>query len=168
MEVISDNQPPLYARFLPRFAAFLIDSIIMYFIQLIIVMPFLAFVGISAVFSPIDIDMLSDEEKVAMLASMIGGIIILSLFTAIAGWLYFALMESSFRQGTIGKIALGLRVTDLNGERISFLRATGRYFGKILSGMILMIGYLMAAFTDKKQALHDLLSGCLVLRNKPS
>jgi uncharacterized RDD family membrane protein YckC len=74
-------------------------------------------------------------------------------------------MESSSRQATVGKIALGLRVTDLNGERITFLRATGRYFGKIISGMILYIGFIMAAFTEKRQALHDLMAECLVVSN---
>lgn len=82
---------------------------------------------------------------------------------AIIGWLYFAGMESSSRQATIGKSVLGIYVTDLNGNRISFLRATGRYLGKILSALILMIGYIMAAFTARKQALHDMLAGTLVL-----
>lgn len=81
----------------------------------------------------------------------------------IAQWLYFALMESSSKQATLGKMALGIRVTDLNGARIGFGRATGRYFAKILSGLILGIGFLMAAFTEKKQALHDILAGTLVV-----
>jgi uncharacterized RDD family membrane protein YckC len=52
----------------------------------------------------------------------------------------------------------------MNGEKISFGKATGRYFGKIISGMILCIGYIMAGFTEKKQALHDMMAGCLVVR----
>ena len=80
-----------------------------------------------------------------------------------AQWLYFALMESSSKQATLGKMALGIIVTDLNGNRLSFGRATGRYFGKIISGAILMIGYIMAGFTEKKQALHDIIAGCLVV-----
>jgi uncharacterized RDD family membrane protein YckC len=72
-------------------------------------------------------------------------------------------MESSPLQATIGKLAVGLRVTDLQGQRISFGRATGRFFAKWLSGAILLIGYLMAGFTEKKQALHDRIAGCLVL-----
>ncbi|MGB6469852.1 MAG: RDD family protein, partial [Candidatus Acidiferrales bacterium] len=67
-------------------------------------------------------------------------------------------------QGTLGKRALGLLVTDLEGRRVSFGRASGRYFGKIVSALILMIGFIMAGFTEKKQALHDMLAGCLVLR----
>jgi uncharacterized RDD family membrane protein YckC len=80
-------------------------------------------------------------------------------------WLYFAAMESSERQATIGKSVLSLRVTDYEGRRISFGRATGRFFAKIVSGMVpLLIGYIMAAFTEKKQALHDMIAGTLVLR----
>lgn len=82
----------------------------------------------------------------------------------VLGWLYFAGMESSVRQATIGKSAMGLSVTGLDGERISFLRATGRYFAKILSAAILFIGYIMAAFTARKQALHDILASTLVLK----
>jgi uncharacterized RDD family membrane protein YckC len=86
------------------------------------------------------------------------------VFIALAGpWLYFALMESSKTQGTIGKMAIGIRVTDLNGNRLTFGRATGRCFAKILSTMILLIGFIMAAFTPMKQALHDAISGTLVL-----
>lgn len=79
-------------------------------------------------------------------------------------WLYFAFFESSSWQGTPGKRALGLFVTDMQGRRISFVRATGRFFGKFLSSLILLIGYFMVAFTKKKQGLHDMLADCLVLR----
>jgi len=73
-------------------------------------------------------------------------------------------MESSARQGTIGKSLLGLRVTDFEGNRISLLRAVGRYFAKIISAFILLIGFIMVAFTEKKQGLHDMLAGTLVLK----
>jgi uncharacterized RDD family membrane protein YckC len=79
-------------------------------------------------------------------------------------WLYFALLESSSRQATLGKMALSIKVTDLAGQRISFGRATGRTFGKWISGIILMIGYIMVAFTARKQALHDIMAGCLVIK----
>ncbi|HEY3397058.1 MAG TPA: RDD family protein [Armatimonadota bacterium] len=82
---------------------------------------------------------------------------------AVIRWLYFALMESSRKQATLGKLLIGIKVTDLEGRRISFWRATGRTFAKELSGLVLMIGYLMAGFTAKKQALHDILAGCLVV-----
>jgi uncharacterized RDD family membrane protein YckC len=79
-------------------------------------------------------------------------------------WVYYASLESSAWQATLGKKILGLKVTDLAGNRITFGRASGRFFAKILSGMILGIGFLMAGFTERKQALHDILAGCLVLR----
>ncbi|HET8764592.1 MAG TPA: RDD family protein [Rhodanobacter sp.] len=79
-------------------------------------------------------------------------------------WLYFAGCESSELRATPGKLALGLRVTDACGRRIGFARATGRFFGKFVSGIILDIGYLLAAWTARKQALHDLLADCCVVR----
>jgi uncharacterized RDD family membrane protein YckC len=87
-----------------------------------------------------------------------------SLFGIIIGWLYHALMESSSNQASLGKMALGLKVTDLNGNRISFGRATGRSFGRLLSGLILGVGFLMIAFTEKKQGLHDMIAGTLVVK----
>lgn len=86
------------------------------------------------------------------------------LIQTIATWLYFAMMESSNLQATLGKLALGLRVVDMSGQRISFLRATGRYFSKILSALILCIGFMMAGFTERKQALHDYIASTLVIR----
>ncbi len=82
----------------------------------------------------------------------------------VAAWLYFALLESSSWQGTIGKKALSLSVTDYSAQRIGFGQASGRFFAKILSGLILGIGFLMVAFTQRKQGLHDLLASTLVGR----
>lgn len=79
-------------------------------------------------------------------------------------WLYESWMESSSRQATLGKMIFNMKVTDLNGNRISFARASGRHFAKYLSGLILGIGYIMAGFTDRKQALHDMIAGTLVRR----
>jgi uncharacterized RDD family membrane protein YckC len=107
----------------------------------------------------------ADPEAVrAMVATMVPIFLLGMLGLMIIHWLYFAGMESSARQGTIGKSLMSLRVSDLDGKRISFGHATGRFFAKIVSGMIpFLIGYLMAAFTEKKQALHDLIAGTLVL-----
>ncbi|MBB4069227.1 putative RDD family membrane protein YckC [Salinibacter ruber] len=88
---------------------------------------------------------------------------VLNVVGFLASWMYFALNESSERQATWGKQLMGLKVTGLNGNKIGFGKATGRHFGKILSGMILLIGFIMAAFTERKQALHDKMAGCLVL-----
>jgi uncharacterized RDD family membrane protein YckC len=75
-------------------------------------------------------------------------------------------MESSSRQATLGKMALGIVVTDMDGKRISFGRAVGRNLGKIISQIILFIGFLMVAFTQKKQGLHDIIANCLVVVKK--
>jgi uncharacterized RDD family membrane protein YckC len=89
--------------------------------------------------------------------------IAVQLAVSMIAWLYWALLESSPWQATLGKRAMGLRVTDLQGRRISLARASGRFFGKFLS-QILFLGFLLAGFTEKKQALHDLLAGCLVVK----
>jgi len=89
--------------------------------------------------------------------------IAVQLAVSMIAWLYWALLESSPWQATLGKRAMGLRVTDLQGRRISLARASGRFFGKFLS-QFLFLGFLLAGFTEKKQALHDLLAGCLVVK----
>lgn len=97
------------------------------------------------------------------LAILGGGLTL--VFLVFGSWLYEAFMESSSYQATLGKMIFGMKVTDLNGNRISFERATGRHFAKWLSAMIFCIGYIMVGFTDRKQGLHDLLAGTLVLRS---
>ena len=87
-----------------------------------------------------------------------------SLVGIVIYWVYFAALESSTQQATLGKMAIGIRVTDINGRRISFGRATGRHFGKIVSAILLLVGFVMAAFTRRKQALHDLMAGTLVVK----
>ena len=80
------------------------------------------------------------------------------------GWAYYAILESSPVRGTLGKLALGLYVADVHGDPIGFWRAVLRNALKYLSSLLLFSGWLMAAFTPRKQALHDLLAGTLVLR----
>lgn len=92
-----------------------------------------------------------------------GGMLLIA--TVFAGWLYEALMESSSYQATLGKMIFGMKVTDLNGNRISFAQATGRHFAKILSGLLLCIGFIMVGFTERKQGLHDILAGTLVQKS---
>ncbi len=152
-----------YAGFWKRFVAYIIDSIIISIVCGILLIPFLAMVGLG-VFSMQDSDLSYDSETaVSLIVAMIAGYVVLIAGCAVAGWLYFALMESSGQQGTLGKMALSIKVTDMNGNRISFGRATGRYFAKIISSLTLCIGYIMAGFTQQKQALHDIIAGCLVV-----
>lgn len=87
------------------------------------------------------------------------------LLLVMANWLYLASFESSAWQATPGKKVLHLKVTDLAGQRLSFAHASGRYLGKIVSAFTLGIGFLMAGFTQRKQALHDMMAGCLVVRD---
>jgi uncharacterized RDD family membrane protein YckC len=89
-----------------------------------------------------------------------------SLLTTVVAWLYFAFCESSAWQGTLGKLALGIRVTDMQGRRISVPRALGRYPAKFLSAIILFVGFMMAGWTQRKQALHDMICGTLVLNGR--
>lgn len=102
-----------------------------------------------------------------MVAGGIDDLAVLEVMENILGiiliWVYFAVMESSPTQGTLGKMALGIKVTDLEGNKIDFPRATRRHFAKIISVLILYIGFIMVAFTQEKQGLHDMMAGCLVV-----
>ena len=89
-----------------------------------------------------------------------------NLLSLAIAWLYFALLESSERGATVGKMAMGLRVVSNDGKRISFMNATGRYFAKILSAMIFCIGFIMIAFTDRKRGLHDMIASTLVIKTR--
>jgi uncharacterized RDD family membrane protein YckC len=88
-----------------------------------------------------------------------------SLTSICVAWLYEALMTSSAKQATLGKMALGLKVIDTHGNRLTFAHATGRHFAKILNSFTLQIGYLMVGFTQRKQGLHDLITGTYVIKS---
>ena len=148
--------PVTYAGFWKRFVACLIDCLILGFVQFVVFIPFLGLLGIG-LFSH------DDFEGPGWIFALIGAYMGAAITIAIAGWLYYALMESSSKQGTLGKMALNIKVTDMAGNRISFGRATGRYFGRFISAFILYIGFIMAGFTQQKQALHDIIAGCLVI-----
>lgn len=95
--------------------------------------------------------------------ALLGGGVTIVLVLA-GQWLYEAFLESSSYQATLGKMIFGMKVTDLNGNRISFARATGRHFAKIVSGLVMCIGLIMVGLTERKQGLHDLMAGTLVRR----
>lgn len=137
-----------YAGFWKRFAALLIDGVVFNVIAFSVMVAAIVAVDETAFFLDDGTDITSD------LYSVVG---------LLAAWIYAAAMESSSHQATLGKMALGIRVVDMDGSRISFGKASGRYFGKVVSFLTLGIGYLMAAFTRQKQALHDMMAGCLVV-----
>ena len=144
-----------YGGFWIRFVAVLIDG----FIVGIVVWPISGMMALA-------IGMAGGAVSMPTIGvHLVRGIVGLT-FSFCANWLYEAGMESSSKQATLGKMALALKVTDLQGRRISFARATGRHFAKIISGMILLIGYIMAGFTERKQALHDMIAGTLVIRTQ--
>ncbi len=167
------NANVTYAGFWKRFVAYFLDQLILGIARGIIFIPFWIFILVGF-FSEHGYDKFRDytnvsyqhfdaDFSIALFSALSIVIIIFAVINIVAEWLYYAFMESSKKQATLGKIIMGIKVTDLNGNRISFGKATGRYFGKIISSLILCIGYLMAAFTEKKQALHDILSNCLVV-----
>jgi uncharacterized RDD family membrane protein YckC len=154
--------PSAYAGFWLRFLAYLIDSVVAGIVFGIFALLVVAIVGVGY-FRTLFEAMNGEDPTFPMAAVAL--ILLASAVSVVATWLYYAWMESSEYQGTLGKMALGLIVTDLPGRRITFARASGRFFAKMITGLIpLGIGYIMAGFTEKKQALHDMIASCLVLR----
>lgn len=151
-----------YAGFWLRFVAYIIDGFVVGagFIAIIVVLAMVTGLGsaVSHIHSGEDI---GEAFALVGVASIFLGIGI----AIVGGWLYFAMMESSSWQATLGKKALGIEVTDMAGRRISFGRASGRHFSKIITNLIpFFIGWILAGITERKQALHDMIASCLVLR----
>ena len=146
----------VYAGFWKRVAAYFIDYFVVTAITYALMIPvgIVAGVGIGA-------SATSDDPFASGLGVVFLGLIYLISFTIPA--LYFAWMHASSHQATLGKMAVGIKLVRTDGERVSFWRAFGRLFATILSSLILMIGYLMAGFTERKQALHDMVCDTLVV-----
>lgn len=162
----SEQEEIQYAGFWLRFAAYIIDNLILGVMGFIIAVPAIIIIVSIA----LGLDNVSDPEDLLMdgnllkAGAIVGIIMLLALFSIVIGWLYYALFESSKHGATLGKLAVGIKVTNCLGERISFGQATGRYFAKIISDLTVYIGYIMAGFTEKKQALHDMLANCIVIK----
>ncbi len=152
-----------YAGFWLRFVALIIDAIIVGVAQSFVIVPILGVMGFNLANDLQNGDM-SEAEAIGMIASIMATMGTTILISGIISILYYVLMETSKFQGTVGKIALGLKVTDLNGEKLDMSKALIRNLGKIISGIILYIGYIMAGFTEKKQALHDMIASTLVVK----
>jgi uncharacterized RDD family membrane protein YckC len=152
-----------YAGFWLRVAAHLIDGMITGVVLCALLIPLALATGLGGALRNIHP---GEEPDPAIILAFISSLWILILGGILAAWLYYAYCESSEWQATPGKKVLNLAVTDLNGNRVSFGRASGRFFAKMISGLIPFgIGYVMAGFTEKKQALHDMIASCLVLRS---
>jgi len=153
-----------YAGFWQRFLALVIDSILIGVIRSILVVPILAAIGLSFVNDMQNLDASNTNDLIGMFAAFAAAAMAMTAISSIISLLYFSFMESSKYQASVGKLALGLIVTDMEGNRIDFGKALLRNIGKFVSAFILLIGYIMAAFTDKKQALHDMIASTLVLK----
>ena len=147
--------PP--AGFWIRFVAYVIDGLVMTPAAVILVGIFVGLVILT--------DEPVDDERLA--ASLVIAGILLVIVLIVVNWLYEALMTSSLRGATLGKVALGLRIVRFDGAQLSFGRATARHFAKFIAtpAVPLFIGYIMAAFTNRKRALHDILADTLVIKS---
>lgn len=139
--VATDRQ---YGGFWQRVAAALVDGLI------------LGLVG-GAVSAATGLDLLTtDPERLDPVGQVVSFLV---------GFLYEAGLTASAMQATLGKRAVGLRVVSADGQRLSFLHSTGRFFAKLLSGALFLVGWLMVAFTDRKRGLHDMMAGTLVVKD---
>ena len=154
----------IYAGFWLRFVAYLVDGIILGFAIMALFIPFFFLMGGVALLESLPRDG-HERFQPGQFAGFLTVLFALIGVSLIVKWLYFAYLESGEKQATWGKQILGIYVTDLAGNPISFGRASGRFFAKIVTGLIpLGIGYIMAGFTERRQALHDMIASCLVLR----
>ena len=165
-------QPTRYASFFKRFIAHLVDVVLVHLLIGVLIIPVaLMFVsgGILSrciLLEPWNITPETNPLEILEMTLEMIPVLFVVMWIAIFAflyWLYFAIFESSPRQATPGKMMMGIFVTDIYGRRISFLRALGRTLGKVLSKAFCYLGYILALFTDRSQALHDLLANTLVL-----
>ena len=149
-----------YAGFWKRFGAILIDGILLSIVQYVVLTPILVSMGVVS-----DVTDIANGggDPMALVTKLMAIFSVSSMIGWVVNILYFTFMESSNYQATIGKLALGIKVTDLGGQKLDFVKSLVRNLSKIVSSFILLIGYIMAGFTEKKQALHDMIAGTLVI-----
>src|SRR5690606_1756034 len=149
-----------YAGFWLRVVAFVIDSIVLSVLYLLVIIPLY-----DALLPPAAIAI--DPDRPAQGQSLFDQVLkpdVSLLILIVVAIVYYAIMEASRHQGSLGKLALELKVTDAQGGRLSFSKSVLRNASKLLSAALLLLGYLAAAFTRRKQALHDLIAGAFVLK----
>jgi uncharacterized RDD family membrane protein YckC len=154
--------PVTYAGFWLRFVAAFIDG-------LALGVPLVPIFFL--IFADVFPSLIHSQDPAELMMTVLPRVLVLLVIYLVGSWLYWALMESSAWQATLGKKALGLYVTDLAGNRGTFAKTSGRFFagrglGSVpyIGGLYFLISCICAGFTEKKQALHDMMAGCLVLR----
>jgi uncharacterized RDD family membrane protein YckC len=151
---VGENYAGFWIRFVAYFIDSIISSIVIYAVLFVIILLGIASAPNKYSYSP------------DYYSSMGIFYILWCIFAIGFIWLYHAVQESSSAQATIGKRAMNIIVTDGNGNRLSFGRATGRWLAMILSALILCIGFIMIGFTERKQGLHDLIVNTYVIYGK--
>lgn len=156
------------AGFWKRVGAYLLDAIVLY-IPGLLIQKMMGVDAAQAALLDAQASAANDPSVIfAALSQFYTAMMPAFLVITVMTWLYFALCESSVWQATLGKLALGIRVTDMHGARISLPRALARYPAKLLSSLIFCIGFLMVAWTERRQGLHDFIVGTLVLNGRAS
>lgn len=151
-----------YGGFWIRFVAIIIDGIIIGVVGFLITLPLRLIMGVSAISIAQSQDPSAALAALPAILGMAGLSVLINVALGVAYEGYFV----STKGGTIGKLALGLQIIRLDGSRLSFGQACGRYFARILSGIILYIGFIMAAFDSEKRSLHDRICNSLVIYSK--
>lgn len=153
-----------YAGFWLRLVAIIIDGIIIGIVQSVIFVPILTAAGFGFASAASEMDTDDIGNVMGMVAAIMAAVATYGLLAKAIQILYFTFMESSKVQATVGKLALGIKVTDMNGAKLDFGKAFVRNICKVISDFTLLIGYIMAGFTEKRQALHDVIAGTLVVK----
>jgi uncharacterized RDD family membrane protein YckC len=157
-----------HAGFGQRLVAWIIDVVIIWVVQTIVITPILAAAGLGIAAEAQNLEGLSPDEQLAAAGGLLATVMATAGTVMLVSWsiqiLYYTFMESSKAQASVGKMAMGIKVVDTDGNRISIGKAFLRSFGKIISAVIIFIGFLMAAFTEKKQALHDMIANTYVVK----
>ena len=141
-------QGPTYGGFWLRLVAYIIDAVILNIVGFVVRLILSSVMGVQTPSS-------TGFDTVTITSGLVG---------LVVAWLYFALQESSPAGATVGKRVLGLRVVRGDGTPLTFARATGRFLAKFISAFILLIGYIMAGFTERKRALHDMIADTVVIK----
>ncbi len=150
-----------YAGFWLRVGAFVIDAIVLAVVYLLLIIP------LDSSFAPDPEYEFTAPGAVAEEPAALESLLVLDfsqLILILTAIVYFAMMEASRYQASLGKMALELKVTDARGGRLTLAKALLRNVSKMLSSLPLMAGHIVTAFTKKKQALHDLIAGALVIK----